>query len=782
MKILLSGGIKTQNIVSGIQKKFTASGDDFIVIEYLDDIDDMFSRGEYFDKALVTEQSITRDYSITDEYTIRKRVNDFANIMKAKPRKFNFVFLAQEKDMANIIHEEILPILGESAVVLKEPPYTVPFFVSILVTDSKQLPDEIVYTPELTVKETPEISDDSAIFEDMDMAENVTSKVAPDNFDLEMFGVTDDFKDLPNDFKVTDEIKLDEGEEDIGVPIGDLELPDFDDEEDIETEKDSLEISDEDYTEPEVYNPAGSNTFNENWGEKDLNLEGINPIKQSGELNNYIEESPVDESINEIPQDTGYIPGFDEPEEQSQYDQNLMIDDSDYVEDNQTVYIPEENTNHYTDNPGNFGYEDPTLVDNDQMKYNTDEFNSGFDNYNQDNVLPGFDTSDYANSDADQDYQNNMEQNMYQPEEQAGFSADDYSDNTEEEPNETSMTANKISLDKPMQNTQPQKKKGLFGKLVSGSTQVPQQQVQQNNITNNKQSAMMNNLVGMSKLSPDAVRNALKPFAVRGNSIVVTGCGGCGTSTIAYSLASIVAQLGYTVLLVDMDTEGRTQSYISRDNYESMEPDGTNLMSAVNSSNGINTHISVVRQGFHLLTMGLGTDTAPVNELLHKEKISRFANLAKTSHNFVIYDIPFNIATGFLSDIVYMSDNLVLVTDASNWGITKTMLSVCNIPSEDMQDTVFNRAQIVFNKYRNLYKVLGKKVRTCVDITRVMDQKVLELVGDDPGFHFEDLHIAGIINDDTDFEQGWFDDVQYVDTKKGQQIFLELIERIVLKK
>ena len=784
MRILLSGGIKTQNIVSGIQKKFTASGDDFIVIEYLDDIDDMFSRGEYFDKALVTEQSITRDYSITDEYTIRKRVNDFANIMKAKPRKFNFVFLAQEKTMANMIHEEILPILGESAVVLKEPPYTVPFFVSILVTDSKQLPDEIVYTPELKVKETPEITDDSAIFEDMDMAENVTNKVAPDNFDLEMFGVTDDFKDLPDDFKVTDEIELDEGEEDIGVPIGGLEVPDFDDEEEPENENEALEISDEDYTEPEVYNPTGSNTFNENWGEKDLNLEGINPIKQSGELNNYIEETPVDESINETTQDTGYIPGFDEPEEQSEYDQNLMMNDGDYIQNDQSVYTPEENTNQYIDNPGDFGYTEPSLADNDnQIQYDTDEFSSGFDNYSQDNILPGFDTSDYTNSDAEQDYQNNMEQNMYQPEEQAGFSADDYSDDVEEDHNESSMTTNGISLDKPVQSAQSQKKKGLFGKLVGGSTQVPQQQqVQPNNVAKNKQSAMMNNLMGMGKLSPDTVRNALKPFAARGNSIVVTGCGGCGTSTIAYSLASMVAQLGYTVLLVDMDTEGRTQSYISRDNYESMEPDGANLMSAVNSSNGINTHISVVRQGFHLLTMGLGTDTAPVNELLHKEKISRFVNLAKTSHNFVIYDIPFNVATGFLSDIVYMSDNLVLVTDASNWGITKTMLSVCNIPSEDMQDTVFNRAQIVFNKYRNLYKVLGKKVRTCVDITRVMDQKVLELVGDDPGFHFEDLHIAGIINDDPDFEQGWFDDVQYVDTKKGQQIFLELVEHIVLKK
>ena len=86
------------------------------------------------------------------------------------------------------------------------------------------------------------------------------------------------------------------------------------------------------------------------------------------------------------------------------------------------------------------------------------------------------------------------------------------------------------------------------------------------------------------------------------------------------------------------------------------------------------------------------------------------------------------------------------------------------------------------HKYRNLYRVLGKKVKTCADITRVMDQKVLELVGDDPGFHFADLHIAGIINDDPDFENGWFEEVQYSDTKKGQDVFLELIEHIVLKK
>ena len=231
-----------------------------------------------------------------------------------------------------------------------------------------------------------------------------------------------------------------------------------------------------------------------------------------------------------------------------------------------------------------------------------------------------------------------------------------------------------------------------------------------------------------------------------------------------------------------MDTLGRTQSYITKSNYESMEVEDAKLMAAINSSNNASSYETIVKQGFHLLTMGMGTDTAPVKDILHKEKLSRFVNVSKSSHNFVIYDIPFADATNFLADITYTADNLVLVSDASNWGIAKTMLSVCNIAIEDMQDTVFNRAQIVFNRYRNLTKLFGKKVRTGNDITKVMDSKVQELIGEDPGFHFEDMIIAGIINDDPSIENGWFEDVTYTDTKKGQEVFLELVEHIILKK
>jgi hypothetical protein len=109
------------------------------------------------------------------------------------------------------------------------------------------------------------------------------------------------------------------------------------------------------------------------------------------------------------------------------------------------------------------------------------------------------------------------------------------------------------------------------------------------------------------------------------------------------------------------------------------------------------------------------------------------------------------------------------------------MMAICEIGSDDMRDTVFNKAQLVFNKYRNMNKFMGNKVKTGVDITKAMDKQVMQISGESPDFHFADLHIAGIINDDPDFENGWFEAVQYSDTRKGQEIFMKLAESIVLK-
>lgn len=761
MRVLLSGGNKTDNILAGVSKKFQSSGDDFIVVNFIDDVNDLFAKGDYFDKAIVTEQSLTREYTIKEESEIRVRINKFAMDMAARPNRANFVFLTQSETLANMIHEEILPIFNDSVVVLKEPKYSVQFFYELIVTDVKQLPSDIVYVPDIDEAIDDNIDDsidDDLSMDDVDFDNDFqyNPKEADDNFDKELFGdegidmvtaqdnISDELginegEDIS--FEVQEEVvnndPIDNGPKDIFVSGG-FSSNDLNNDEDLD---DSFDFND-------------TTTFGNDEMSKNDNFQA------SSDLPDY-----VDNSIQPEQASTAFIPGFDEDENE---EQDMEFDNSDY--DN-TASQSMENQ-----------FFDENMYEPETTGAQLDNSFTGNVNYVEENNTGSedmFDMSDYSEDDYEEETVN-MNDQTYQGEYQQGFiSSNDYDDEEaqRQEMQNRMEQMNQVQNPPVMNNNNKKKKIGFLSKknaagVAGASTAIAAQQQQQ----------MAPPVPKKKGKSIDSIKSALAPFASRGNSIVITGCGGCGTSTVAYSLAKIISKLGFTVLLVDMDTEGKTQNYISYNNFNSMEHDGANLMAAVNSSNGINTHLSVVDQGFHLLTMGIGSDSAPVNELLHKEKISRFVNSAKTSHNFVIYDIPFKDASGYLSDITYMADNLVMVLEANNWGVTKAMLNMCNVASEDMQETLFTRTQLVFNKFRNVYKIMGKKVKTCADITRVIDQKVIDLTGDDSGYHFEDLHIAGIINDDPRFNEGWYEQVQFVDTEPGMQIFLDLIEKIILRR
>lgn len=766
MRVLLSGGNKTDNILAGVSKKFQSSGDEFIVVNFIDDVNDLFAKGDYFDKAIVTEQSLTREYSIKEESEIRVRINKFAMDMAARPNRANFVFLTQSEALANMIHEEILPIFNDSVVVLKEPKYSVQFFYELIVTDVKQLPSDIVYVPDIDEAIDDNIDDsidDDLSMDDVDFDNDFqyNPKEADDNFDKELFG--DEGIDMVTaQDNISDELGINEGE-DISFEVqekvvnndtiddgpkdtfvsGGFSSNDLSNDEDLE---DSFDFND-------------TTTFgNDEMSKNDS-------FQASSDLPDY-----VDNSIQPEQASTAFIPGFDEDENE---EQDMEFDSSDYDNtasqsmENQffdeNMYEPETTGaqlgNSFT---GNVNYVEENNVNSEDM----------------------FNMSDYSEDDYEEETVN-MNDQTYQGEYQQGFiSSNDYDDEEaqRQEMQKRMEQMNQVQNPPVMNNNNKKKKIGFLSKKNAAGKAGVAAAVGASAIAAQQQQQMAPPVPKKKGKSIDSIKSALAPFASRGNSIVITGCGGCGTSTVAYSLAKIISKLGFTVLLVDMDTEGKTQNYISYNNFNSMEHDGANLMAAVNSSNGINTHLSVVDQGFHLLTMGIGSDSAPVNELLHKEKISRFVNSAKTSHNFVIYDIPFKDASGYLSDITYMADNLVMVLEANNWGVTKAMLNMCNVASEDMQETLFTRTQLVFNKFRNVYKIMGKKVKTCADITRIIDQKVMDLTGDDSGYHFEDLHIAGIINDDPRFNEGWYEQVQFVDTEPGMQIFLDLIEKIILRR
>jgi hypothetical protein len=71
--------------------------------------------------------------------------------------------------------------------------------------------------------------------------------------------------------------------------------------------------------------------------------------------------------------------------------------------------------------------------------------------------------------------------------------------------------------------------------------------------------------------------------------------------------------------------------------------------------------------------------------------------------------------------------------------------------------------------------------RTAYDMLGILDRQVVELVGD-VGLHFSNMRISGIIPDDPAVEDTYFTENNYSDTRKGQNIFLELVQNILLNK
>lgn len=449
---------------------------------------------------------------------------------------------------------------------------------------------------------------------------------------------------------------------------------------------------------------------------------------------------------------------------------------------------------------------------------NRDPYN---DNGNPDNGYQnnGYPDNGYQNNGyPDNGYQNNGYQNNGYPD--SGYQNNGYPEHEQQNADDIyGDDSQQMVQPQPVQQPQPQqvpqqqpkKKKGLFiGFGKKQHQQPPVQQVQQQMPVQNQnvQSVSMSNSpydevnnspygddpIDMRPVGADGqrqlndvnlndVQKLFAAFANRGNSILVTGAPGAGTQTIAYQLANVLRLMNYSVLLVDFDTVGRSQSYITEANYNATDPDENKLAQAVNSSQGISKHLIIPSQNLHLLDLGLALDSKPLEEMIQKNRVMKFANSAKNGHNFVIYDAPFEAATGHLDDLTTMQDNIVIVSDASTWGSMKTLLYMMNIADDTVLETMFNKSQILFNRYRGYPKILDQKIRNPQDILKAMDKQVEKLVGTDIGYQFQQMHCCGSLGYIDKFEEGWLgkDKQQYTATRDGSAVFIEILKNIVLK-
>lgn len=785
MNVLISGGIKSQNIVDALKKKFS-SGIEFTVEQNISNIKNYFARGNYFDRAIIVEQAWTNDWTIQDEAKIRENISQFISTVKDRLRNFEIIFLVMSNyNMVKIVLEETFNITAYSTVLFKEPPYDVQFFTTLVIEDLNKMPEKYVMTMKKVMDNLPKRDEGADIEWSKPDSENeeIDNLQGPLLDSAKEAVLNEGIKEL-DDSNDEDSIENAEiNEELFGNSKGDLyNSEDFTDEyADLYDANDEIDDDSSDVTEElnELYNYDEDNqggydfsTFDDFDGE-DSNFDNIS-----------------DESFNTYEFDSEERSGFNrnglDTFENSEDNLNEILEDAVDIEDSMDLSGDEFDF----DNIEGFDFDDVSDIEVD------DEVSEPFESTNsietEDNLSSVPESSNISDIETTYDYSeettssdfNNIE-DLFNS--RSGF---DYSDSTEsisvkteDKQKDIDKDANKLFNDKYY--NEEDKKDGVDETLIDFGYEFRGIQIKGKSILSKAKPKQKQQVKPKKENDLSDLHIVLQTFLKRGNALTVTGGRCSGKTLVASNIANVVSKLGYTVLLVDMDTKWRGISYITKEIYDTVHSGDTSkpsLRKAVNSTDGeIGRYVDIIRPGFHVLTTGLGCDMESVGEVIQPAKLNRFIHNAKSSYNFIIFDVAFEDLTTRLSDLLFATDDLIMCVDTSNHGLMELLLNLGNVESEEVSAILFGISQVLFNKVEKVEQVFGYKVKTVRQILRVLDNQMAELIGGEAEYQFNDLKVCGVLKYSSQYEKYWFSKYQVSDFADGEQIFIDILKKVLIK-
>lgn len=283
------------------------------------------------------------------------------------------------------------------------------------------------------------------------------------------------------------------------------------------------------------------------------------------------------------------------------------------------------------------------------------------------------------------------------------------------------------------------------------------------------------------------LREMLDSYNRRGHVMTISGSSDSGKTTIAGNIANLIANMGYTVALVDFDLHKRGQVFLNSSAYDSViHDDGYEdvLLRVINSKGtDVSAQASIVKEGLSLFGLSVTEDTPDLQKIIKdRESISNFVYNLKALYNFVILDCPMQYMNTDLGELAIISDTLAITSNVSNKSMLEFVMEITNINDHRVGRDIVGRGRVVLNRCDSESgALLGYRYNNYLDIFAILDRFVYDSTGySTDGMFSGMLHLTTIptINglDSLILGKKYFSD-----TASGKELYISLLHSLLKK-
>lgn len=283
------------------------------------------------------------------------------------------------------------------------------------------------------------------------------------------------------------------------------------------------------------------------------------------------------------------------------------------------------------------------------------------------------------------------------------------------------------------------------------------------------------------------LREMLDFYNRRGHVMTVSGSSDSGKTTIAGNTANLIANMGYTVALVDFDLHKRGQVFLNSSAYESVIHDDNYedvLLRVINSKGtDVSAQASIVKEGLSLFGLSVNEDIPDLQKIIKdRESISNFVYNLKALYNFVIIDCPVQYMNTDLGELAIISDTVAITSNVSNKSMLEFIMEITNINDHRVGRDIVDRGRVVLNRCDSTSgALLGYRYNNYPDIFAILDRFVYDSTG-----YSTDGMFSGMLHSTTIPTINGLDSLilgkkYFSETPSGKELYVNLLHSLLKK-